>query len=123
MNSMNSDVPVPNSFDLQGVLVGAECFRGSPTARGKNFYAETSDHPFVPFLQTPDLIVGQRWEAEPRYYYWQLEAVLGLGVSIRAGFNPGELLDFALGWFGPDVFNDDLDRKKKESNKMPGHVP
>ena len=41
-------------------------------------------------------------------YLTQVEAVVGLGPSIRLGFNPGELLDFILGWVTLDIFNDDL---------------
>lgn len=38
----------------------------------------------------------------------QVEAVLGLGGSVRIGFNTGELLDFLVGIFGGDLFEDDL---------------
>jgi hypothetical protein len=31
----------------------------------------------------------------------------GAFISQRAGFNPGELVDFILGWAGIDIFNDD----------------
>lgn len=30
-----------------------------------------------------------------------------LFFGIRAGFSPGEFLDFLLGWFGPDIARDD----------------
>lgn len=46
----------------------------------------------------------------------QVEALLGLGPSLRLGFNPGELLDFILGWTTIDIFNDDLEWKKRKSN-------
>lgn len=42
----------------------------------------------------------------------QVEVVAGLGPSVRLGFNPGELLDFMLGWTTIDIFNDDLETKK-----------
>ncbi len=41
-------------------------------------------------------------------YYTNLEVAAGLGVSVRAGVNPGEFLDFLLGWFGLDIFKDDI---------------
>lgn len=53
------------------------------------------------------------------YYYTQMELVIGCGPSLRLGVNPGELLDFILGWMTIDMFNDDLERRKQneESNK------
>jgi len=46
-------------------------------------------------------------------YYTQLEVVIALGGSLRLGLNPGELLDFALGWVGLDIFGDDLEKMKQ----------
>jgi hypothetical protein len=48
--------------------------------------------------------------------FTQIEAAVGLGPTLRLGFNPGELLDFILGWFHIDIYNDDIERKK--SNKI-----
>jgi len=45
--------------------------------------------------------------------YTQIEAVVGLGGTLRCGFNPGELLDFILGWTTIDIFNDDLEKRKR----------
>jgi len=39
---------------------------------------------------------------------YQLEVVAGVVGTVRLGFNPGELLDFILGWGGIDIFHDDL---------------
>ena len=50
-------------------------------------------------------------------YITQIEVGVGLGGSIRLGFNPGELLDFILGWTTLDIFNDDLEWKKRQSNQ------
>lgn len=46
---------------------------------------------------------------------FQIEAVAGIGPSVRLGFNPAEALDFALGWFGIDIFGDDANSKKLQS--------
>ena len=43
----------------------------------------------------------------PAPYYTDCEVILGLGVSVRIGLNPGELLDFVLGWVGVDIYSDD----------------
>ena len=50
----------------------------------------------------------------------RIEAVFGFPVSLRLGFNPGELLDLILGWTTIDVFDDDLERKKREWKKTSG---
>lgn len=46
-------------------------------------------------------------------YWTQIEVVAGVGISLRLGFNPGELIDFLLGWFMLDIYNDDLGRIRK----------
>lgn len=40
--------------------------------------------------------------------YTQIELALGLGPTLRIGVNIGEFLDFLLGWFGVDLFKDDV---------------
>ena len=50
----------------------------------------------------------------------RIEAVFGFPVSLRLGFNPGELLDLILGWTTIDIFDDDLERKKREWKKTSG---
>ena len=39
--------------------------------------------------------------------YTQIEAVVGVGGSLRLGFNAGELMDFILGWTTLDIYHDD----------------
>ena len=57
-------------------------------------------------------------------HYSQIEAVGGFVWTVRLGFNPGELLDFLLGWFGIDIFKDDLAMKelKKEQREAPARL-
>jgi len=59
----------------------------------------------------PTDLIGQ--EILP--YYTQVEIAMGVWRTLRLGFNPGELLDFVLGWTGIDIFNDDVE--KWESNQ------
>jgi hypothetical protein len=40
-------------------------------------------------------------------YWTQVEVEAGVIFAVHAGFNPGELLDFLLGWFGADIYGDD----------------
>ena len=50
----------------------------------------------------------------PACHWYQIEAVAALGPSVRLGFNPGELVDFLLGFATVDIFNDDLAAKERE---------
>lgn len=54
-------------------------------------------------------------------YYSQIEVVAGLLFTVRAGVNPGELLDFALGWVGIDIYGDDEweERQKPSRSSSP----
>ncbi len=47
--------------------------------------------------------------------FFQTEIVAGIGPSVRLGINPAEALDFTLGWFGIDIFKDDVNHKKLQS--------
>ena len=48
-------------------------------------------------------------------YFTQIEVVAGLGLTVRLGFNPGEILDFFTGWFGMDLFRDDVEARKRRT--------
>jgi len=50
--------------------------------------------------------------SERAYYYTQFELAVGLGGTVRLGFNPGELLDFVLGWTTIDLYRDDIEQGK-----------
>ena len=76
--------------------------------------------PRVSFWESPVgwLFDGMGYDQTPSYYhYTQIEVAVGVGPSIRLGFNPGELLDFLLGWFTIDIYSDDLEWKKRKSNE------
>lgn len=50
-------------------------------------------------------------------YYTQIEACVGVLGAVRVGVNPGELVDFAVGWFTIDIFDDDQLRREPEEDK------
>jgi hypothetical protein len=65
-----------------------------------------------PFVSMPRL----EWKGEklaldryPVAYHSDLELTLALGWGVRLGLNPGEALDFVLGWCLVDLYRDDLD--------------
>jgi hypothetical protein len=71
----------------------------------KSFLAYTAW--WSPFLTTT--FMG--YDASPRFlhpYWTQCEVQVGLLVSARIGINPGELIDFILGWTTLDCYGDDL---------------
>jgi len=59
-------------------------------------------------LIDPDFVGPGRDLRHSLPYYTQIEVAAGLGPTIRLGFNPGELVDFLLGWFTIDIFADDI---------------
>jgi hypothetical protein len=71
--------------------------------RGKGYTAFSR----VPFLTTT--LYTEEGVSGPRFhpYLTQVEAQIGLLLMFRIGLNPGEALDFLLGWFGLDLFADD----------------
>ena len=75
-------------------------------ARGKAIAYHPSD---VPFWNPPppDSPNPARWT--------QIEVAAGLLGGIRLGFNPGELLDLLLGFFGADLYGDDIARGEREN--------
>ncbi|NCC49630.1 MAG: hypothetical protein EOM20_00295 [Spartobacteria bacterium] len=70
----------------------------------------------LPFLSLVD--TGEKFEhewsfsREHLHYYTGIDIVIGLGGTLRFGINPGEIIDFILGWMTIDIFNDDLQRTK-----------
>jgi hypothetical protein len=110
----------PAKQDYVGVVIGREAFGGSDASnrRGKSFGAKQVL--FASYPITGPLDDSQRaWLEEhhvvlnPAPYYSEIEVVAAAGLSLRLGFNPGELVDFLLGWFGVDIYDDDLSRLKK----------
>lgn len=55
----------------------------------------------------------------PPPFFTQIEASIGVGGTLKLGLNPGELLDFLLGWAMLDIYGDDLETRKRKSNRAP----
>lgn len=81
-------------------LFGRETFRYGPRSeaafRGKEIDARSP---------LPIVVVDR---GAP--FYSEIELAGGLLFTVRLGFNPGEFLDFLLGWTTLDIYNDDLTR-------------
>lgn len=87
-----------------------KCMEYDPVSweREKSISAATVFFP-VPFLIAPD---DYRKGSYPVQFYTQIDIAVALGFGGRVGFNPGELLDFILGWTTIDIYGDDLEVKK-----------
>ena len=84
--------PIKGKFGEERYVYGAP--REMPNKRGKGFLAKA-----------PLPVVGVADQPE---YYTQVEVVVAIIGSVRLGFNPGELLDFILGWTTLDIYKDDM---------------
>lgn len=94
----------PASGDVCFLFWGHESLE-SPflTRPGKAFVATT----VLPFVQWPRPVTPEG--KFPRCYLTQVEVNLALGKGLRLGVNPGELVDFLLGWLTVDLFGDDAE--------------
>ena len=102
-------------MDFEATILSCELFDGPPDRgqrdRGKAYSA--LGVPLLCFCSN-----GAGWSDEicirPYSYYTQIEMAAGLGGTLRLGVNPGEFVDFLLGWTTLDIFDDDPGRRKKE---------
>ena len=93
---------------IEGAFVPFWLF-GEPLHPGE--HGGTADalppYPVAPGRASPE----DHWSPD----WTHLEIAAALGVGVRLGFNPGELLDFLLGFFGADLYGDDLARGEMEN--------
>ena len=74
--------------------------------------------PLVSYVTSRRIGTGENASVQPPpySYYTQIEVFAGAIPGLRAGFNPGELVDFLLGWTTLDIYNDDLGARQLEGN-------
>jgi len=105
-------IPVPGPY-REGLFgnwaFGYDAFMARQPVDGRRLKADYEVRSLIPLLATEGL---------RHQYCTQFEVVLGLGPSVRLGFNPGELIDFVLGWTTLDIFDDDLERQRQERDKV-----
>jgi hypothetical protein len=102
LSSVDTGYESMAAIDWQYVVDNAERFNLAKLQRGKNFEASSVGN---------DVKIPLFSRVQPNSsnaYYTQVEAVLGLYASARVGCNPGELLDFILGFAAIDIYRDDL---------------
>ncbi len=100
----------PGEYDF--VYLSGDFFRDtrSDDTRGKLYTAGG-----LPLIKEVDLNVSPARRQRLTYYHTQIEIVAALLGSVRLGLNPGELVDFILGWFGVDFFHDDIGKLPEAS--------
>jgi hypothetical protein len=97
---------LPLTSEVILLVVGGEGLQTSDPLsgeRGKDFIAGS----VLPLIFLPESHDRKKSVSVPSYFT-QIEGVVALGVSVRFGFNPGELVDFLLGWAGIDFYGDDV---------------
>jgi hypothetical protein len=60
-----------------------------------------------PFIAWPEEVGGDGSALWPHPYYTEVRVAAGLIPAAVLGLNPGELVDFVVGWLGIDVYRDD----------------
>jgi len=111
---------VGGNNDLFFLCTGYEVFDGYPEQqklekRGKYLMAEWEGPMFIGFAP-----FWKRKEKKDRCHLYQIDVVAALLFSLRLGFNPAELVDFGLGWFGPDILGDDIESKNEKIEQPDG---
>ncbi len=96
-------VPIPPGWLSYWWLSSADFFGAFGLGDGTGLWDKRHKNyqigmPLVPFLSLCD---------KP-YYYTELEVAGGLWYTVRLGLNPGELVDFLLGWTTLDILGDDV---------------
>ena len=119
---------VPQLFDFDTLVIpvtffgpcfGFEWFEPDQVTEASR-YKEFSSFYSIPFWGLPVRTGSDDDPAAPfklnRHnlpYFTQIELAAGLGPTVRIGVNPGELLDFILGWVGIDIYDDDAKSLKR----------
>jgi len=95
---LNDELYTPFPLKKWQLTSGTETFRidTSPIPEERAKYV-------VAYSPFPGIAIGT-----PATFYTQIELAGGLGLTLRLGFNAGELLDFILGWSTLDILNDDI---------------
>ena len=98
-------IPIPGPY--RDKVFAVDMFIG-PGPAGRHRTAQFEHLSPVPLCYTSGLRPQQ---------YTQIELAGGLLATLRLGFNPGELLDFLLGWTTLDIYGDDIEEaKERRSN-------
>lgn len=101
-------------LDLDKVNLDSEtkCWRGKEYRSDMGFFFHVPREKYVDTCSTPgfrEFFYHTKWP-----YYTQIDVVAAAIPSVRFGFNPGELLDFLLGFTTLDIADDDTAAQQRE---------
>jgi len=100
-------------MSIEGTIFSLEIFQYVDQGdRGKDYLAEG-----FPLISVVEKAESHRAFVHP--YYTQIEVAGGVLGTARLGVNPGELVDFILGWAIIDIFNDDIENQDKIEQTTP----
>lgn len=100
-------------MSIEGTVLSFEAFQYVDQGdRGKDYIAEG-----FPLISVVEKDKSHRAFVHP--YYTQIEVAGGVLGTARLGVNPGELVDFILGWAMIDIFADDIENREKIEQKSP----
>ena len=105
----SSKKALPSTFDFDMTFISGERFDPERFVRARNRHKcfVASGAMALSFSKG---IEGEDWSVGDASYYTQAEVAAGLWWTLRLGINPGEALDFLLGWLRIDLFDDDVNR-------------
>ncbi|MBI3395976.1 MAG: hypothetical protein HY042_09085 [Spirochaetia bacterium] len=106
-DSFKRKVDAPEKDQGPGKSQNAKDQTSLPDPRQKEFDARSPFGTKKSMQKTKSVLKGKT-EFAPPYYYTQIEITVGIYFGIKLGINPGELLDFILGFVGIDIMGDDL---------------
>ena len=89
--------------DVAMLFTGVE-YSPRGAQRGKDYRTPWNT---VPFIALPEKIGEDTGSVWPHPYYTDFRVSAGLGPAVTLGLNPGEFVDFLLGWFAIDIYGDD----------------
>lgn len=109
---------IPDLSSMVPFFVDDQFFLEADTELRHKDYSAVGILPLISWVEYPSGSAATVWP-----YNTQMEAAIGLGGTLRLGFNPGELLDFILGWGTIDIYNDDLEKRAEvEQPATPGQM-
>ena len=101
-----------SGYNAHFIFLGEESGWENPDAlsRAKQYKARCY------IVSFPEFESGDRGRPTIHPYFTQFEVSIGLIGSFRLGINPGEFVDFVLGFFNLDLFKDDVVKNESRTD-------
>ena len=94
-----------SGFDVQMLFIGVGAsWHDEGAEQRSKYYSKTISW----LIGRPEYTEGVLGKPPFPPYYTQVEVAVAFEIGGRVGVNPGEFLDFMVGWFGLDLYRDDI---------------